>query len=134
MIHKSLGLAILALMILRIIWIAHCGRVKLPQTMPDWEKGFARFVQYALTLLLLAMPLSGWIMSVAADKTPSFFGLFQAPLPIAPNKALAGLMNTTHKAIAWTLIVLVFFHIAGALKHHFIDKDGVLSSMLRGQR
>ena len=69
-------------------------------------------------------------MSVAAGYTPSFFNLFSVPLPIEKNKALAGLMNTSHLIIAWILIGLIVLHVAGALKHYFINKDQVLQTML----
>ena len=80
------------------------------------------------------MPLSGWIMSVAADKIPRYFGLFSVPFPgIAPNKSLADTMSESHEIIAWIIIGFIVLHVAGALKHHFIDKDHVLKSMLPGK-
>ncbi|GGI77019.1 cytochrome b [Legionella impletisoli] len=130
MMHKSFGLTVLMLMVLRVIWIVKSGKPSLPNTVPFWEKAFSRIVQYSFYVLLFAMPLSGWIMSAAADKTPVFFGLFKAPLPIAPNQALAKFMNQSHGVIAWVLIGLLVLHVAGAVKHYFWDKDRVLQSML----
>ena len=76
------------------------------------------------------MPLSGWIMSVAADRTPVYFGMFKAPLPwIGVNKDLSKFMNHTHEIISWVLIAFISLHILGALKHYFIDKDKVLQRM-----
>ncbi len=83
MIHKSLGLTVLFLMIIRIITIFHYGRPPLPHHMPLWERYFSKFVQYSFYVFLLIMPLDGWIMSVAAERIPSYFGLFNLPLPIA---------------------------------------------------
>ncbi|KTD21153.1 cytochrome b [Legionella londiniensis] len=129
-IHKSFGLTVLFLMVIRLFWISYAGKPDLPLTVPFWQKTLARSVQFILYLFLFAMPISGWIMSVAANKPPSFFGLFQANLPIEPNKALAQFMNQLHELFAWILIVLIALHLAGALKHYFIDKDKVLQSML----
>jgi cytochrome b561 len=126
MIHKSCGLTVLWLMVLRFLWLQYRGRPSLPLGMPGWEVLLSRFVQYSFYFFLLCMPLCGWIMSVAAGRVPSYFGLFDLPLPIAPNKALSELMWQGHKIIAWILIGLISLHIAGALKHHFINKDNVL--------
>ena len=132
MIHKSLGLCVLFLMILRFIWINYSGKPALPASVSTWEKRVSRLVQYSFYLLLIAMPVCGWIMSVAAGRAPTFFGLFSMPLPIAKNKPLAELMELSHKTIAWLLIALIILHVAGALKHHFIDKNNILKQMLTG--
>ncbi|WP_019216809.1 cytochrome b [Legionella tunisiensis] len=81
------------------------------------------------------MPLSGWIMSVAANRIPSYFTMFSVPFPgIAPSEALADLMVQVHNTIAWIIIVLLVLHVAGAVKHHFIDKDEVLRRILPGRQ
>lgn len=135
MLHKSFGLSILALMLLRVIWIIRTGKPALPPSVPLWQKFLSRLVQYALYFFVLLMPLVGWMMSVAAGRIPRFFGLFNLPLPgIEPDEALAKLMAEAHETIAWIIIGLVVFHVAGALKHHFIDKDNVLRRMLPGGR
>lgn len=133
MLHKSTGITILVLMMLRIAWIFWHGRAPLPKTVAVWEKVFARIVQYSMYVLVLVQPLSGWIMSTAADKIPRYFGLFPLPFPgIMPNEALSDSMFRLHGIVAWVLVFLIFFHIMGALKHHFIDKDTVLKAMLPG--
>ena len=129
-VHKSFGLTVLFLMIIRLLWVSLTGKPNLPITVSFWQKALARSVQFSLYLFLFAMPLSGWIMAVSANKAPSFFGLFHANLPIEPNKTLAHLMNDLHTVFAWTLIALILLHIAGGLKHYLIDKDRVLQSML----
>jgi len=130
MIHKSLGLTVLFLMIARMVWIWRCGKPPLPVTVPTWQKIASRLVQYSFYLLLVCMPMSGWIMSVAENRVPVYFGLFSAPLPISPDKALGSFMGELHEIIAWALISLIVIHIAAAMKHHFIDKDDVLKRML----
>lgn len=128
--HKSIGLTILFLTLIRFIWVQYRGKPDLPLTMKLWEKITSRIVQYSFYVLLIIMPLSGWIMSVAAGKTPSYFGLFDLSLPwIGIDKPLAEFMAESHETIAWILIALIILHVGGALKHHFIDKDNVLKSM-----
>lgn len=131
--HKSFGLTVLFLMCARFLWIQYTGKPNLPRTVKQWEKILSRLVQYSFYILLICMPLSGWVLSVAENRVPSYFGLFQMPLPIAANKALSKLMDQSHKTIAWILIALLVLHIAGALKHHFFDKDDVLKKMLRAK-
>jgi cytochrome b561 len=130
MIHKSCGLTVLALMIPRILWLLHRGRPDLPKTVPRWEKLLSLTVQYSFYICLFAMPLSGWIMSCASDHTPQWFGLIALPFPgITPDQELADWMGEAHEAIAWILIGLLFLHVSGALKHHFLDKDQILRRM-----
>ncbi len=134
MIHKSLGLTVLFLMFLRVFWIIKTGKPSLPPTVPRWQVFLARIIQYNLYFFVFLMPICGWIMSVAAGRTPSFFGLFPLPLPgLAPNEFLAEFMGWAHLVIAWIIISLVFLHVAGAVKHYFIDKDGVVQKMLPGK-
>lgn len=131
LVHKSLGLTVLFLMIVRFVWIKYCGKPALPAAVPAWEKVLSCIVQYSFYVFLIAMPLCGWIMSMADNRIPSYFGLFNLPLPgIKPNEALGSLMFQAHKAIAFILIALIVLHVAGAIKHHFIEKDDVLRRML----
>ena len=135
MLHKSTGITLLFLMFIRFIWIHYTGKPALPSSMKPWEKFLSRIVQYGFYLLLLIMPLSGWIMSVAADRIPTYFGLFKAPLPwINSNKSLSEFMADSHEIIAWIIIAFMTLHILGALKHHFIDKDNILRRMLPGKK
>jgi cytochrome b561 len=130
-IHKSFGLTVLLLGVIRIAWILSSGRPGLPASVKAWEVILSRFVQYSFYVLLILMPISGWVMSVAGNRIPSYFGLFSLPIPgVHPNPSLKEFMFHTHNTIAWILVALVILHIAGALKHHFIDKDDVLKKML----
>jgi cytochrome b561 len=131
MFHKSFGLTVLALMLFRIIFILRDGRPSLPSTTPCWEKLLARFVQYGLYALLILMPLSGWIMSVAAGYVPKYFGLVAIPFPgIEKNIQLANLMKASHKTLAWIIVAFVVLHLLGNIKHYFLDKDTVVQTML----
>ncbi len=134
MLHKSTGITIFFLMIVRFIWMRISTKPDLPSTMKLWEKILSRFVQYGFYLLLFIMPLSGWIMSVAGGRIPVYFGLLKAPLPwVGENQSLSELMGKYHELIAWILIAFITLHVLGALKHHFIDKDNVLKRMLPGK-
>jgi cytochrome b561 len=129
--HKSLGLFVLLLMIARVISLFVIKRPALPNTIPKWEWLLSRLVQYALYVCLILMPLSGWIMSTAAGKSPNFFWLVVIPFPsIVPDKALSDFMFQTHHMLAYIIIGLLILHVAGALKHLLIDKDSVMESML----
>ncbi|MDA9271862.1 cytochrome b [bacterium] len=131
MIHKSLGLTVLILMIIRIVWLMHKGKPALPKSVPFWERSLSTIVQYSFYLLLIVMPLCGWIMSVASNKIPVYFGLFNVPLPgIVPDKAVAEFFKQCHHTIAWVILGLVVLHIAGAMKHYVVDKDKVVQRML----
>lgn len=131
MIHKSIGLMILGLMVIRLVWIIRHGKPKLPASVSRREGIFAHAVQHSLYLLLFLMPLSGWVMSTAAGRPPVFFGWVSMPFPgISSNKSLADFMLECHEIIAYLLIGLIVLHVAGALKHHLIDKDTVLRRML----
>lgn len=135
MMHKSIGLTIFFLMIVRLFWITYTGKPELPFSVPRWERVFSQFIQISLYVCLFAMPLAGWVMSVAKDRVPTFFGLFSMPLYGVPvNHDLAKWMEGAHEIIAYILITLISLHVAGALKHHFIDKDKIMRRMLSNAR
>jgi cytochrome b561 len=131
MLHKSFGLLVLALMLMRISYLLIAGRPDLPPTVATWERVLARFVQYSLYISLILMPLCGWMMSTAAGHPPVFFKLVTLPFPgISPNELLSNQLFLAHQIIAYIILGLLFLHISGALNHHFIDKDNVLNNML----
>lgn len=131
MLHKSLGLTVLFLMLLRFYWLYKLGRPALPATLSPWEINLARMVQMAMYLFLIAMPSVGWLMSVFSDHIPVWFGLIPLPLPgVMPNAAWGQFLFQIHQSIAWILIALIGLHIVGAFKHALIDKDKVMESML----
>lgn len=131
MLHKSVGLTIFGLMVLRIGWMLRIKKPAFPPAMARWECILATSVQHSLYVFLIAMPLSGWIMATASNKIPVYFGWFRVPFPgILPDEALAHWMREAHFFIAFILLGLIALHIAGALKHRFVDKDDVLNSMM----
>jgi cytochrome b561 len=129
--HKSVGITILALAVIRLIWRwANPTTPPLPGTLKPYERVLANFTHAALYFLLFAMPLSGWAMSSARGFPVSWFGWVQLPDFVPKNKALYDAMLETHEVLAIALGAVVFLHIAAAVKHHFVLKDNVLRRML----
>ena len=130
-IHKSVGLSILVLTLIRLGWRIANPAIPLPAETPRWQKVLARANHVLFYVLLLAMPLVGWAASSAAGRDIVWFGLFEWPLlPIGGGRETAGQLMDVHEAAAKLLIFLVVLHVAGALKHHFIDRDNVLHRMI----
>lgn len=133
--HKSLGLLIFGLIVLRIVWALINPKPRAMPNVSPLMKGLMHAMHGTLYLLMLAMPITGWLMSTAARRIPSFFGLFSTPtFGIAKNRDFAHMVGEIHEALAWVLIVLVVLHILAALKHHYIDKDTTLIRMMPSRR
>lgn len=130
--HKSLGICVLFLIIGRICWHIISRTPHFVETLKPWEKKAATLVHFSLYILLIAMPLSGWIFSSAAGRPVQFFGIFTLPDIVAPDENIAKTFRALHGYIGYALMALIAMHIAGALKHHFIDKDPTLKRMLPG--
>ena len=114
----------------RLAWRLFHSAPPLPATMRPWERHVAGIAHALLYLLMLAVPISGWIMSSAAGIPVVYFGVLQLPDLVEKNKALFELMKIVHYAFNKTLLALVLLHVAAALKHHYVDRDDVLTRML----
>ncbi|NQY44162.1 MAG: cytochrome b [Legionellales bacterium] len=133
--HKSNGIVLMVIMLMRAIWMLANPKPAMPNDTPKWEIMAASLTHYAFYILLIIMPLSGWLMSCAYGYPPKFFGMFSLPLPgITKNIALAKSMQTIHLLVAKILVALISIHIIAALKHHFIHKDALLLRMLPGHK
>lgn len=131
--HKLFGLTVLSLAVLRLLW-RWINPVPVLPSMPWWEVVLERTVKFLLYVSLFAMPISGWIFSTAAGYAPHL-GQFSIPAPFVKlDLTLAGQVFKVHQAIAWGIIVLLCMHVAGGLKHHFIDKDNILKRMMPGSK
>lgn len=128
--HKSVGITILALVLLRLIWRWVNTVPAEPLDIPHWQRIAARISHIALYALLLITPLAGWLMSSARNFPVSWFGLVTLPDFIAPNRPAYDFLHGAHEFMAITLLGLALLHIAAALKHHFVDRDNVLRRML----
>jgi cytochrome b561 len=131
--HKSLGLTIFALAVLRLAWKLFDTRPDEPSTMPRWQVTGAKLGHALLYILLFLVPLSGWWYdSVAALRPLYFWGLFEVPHIGAPDPNDPGLKElaaSRHFYLFWTLAAVAAGHALAALYHQFVEKDGVLARM-----
>ncbi|MCB9987899.1 MAG: cytochrome b [Rhodospirillales bacterium] len=129
-IHKSFGILVLALVVLRILWrFMNATPAPLPNHQ-RWEVVLAKSVQGILYLMMMVMPLSGWMMSSAGGHDVAFFGLFTMPPLVEKSKEIGEIASEIHEVAAWIMIGAIVLHVAGALKHKLIDKDGTVARML----
>lgn len=130
--HKSVGVTIFALTLVRLFWrLAHPWPA-LPTQMAAWERLLARVTHAGFYVLLLTIPLLGWsaVSAAGAPETP-LWGFIPWPnLPLPLSEDLADDLADSHTTAVKLAYVFIALHIAGALKHHFFDKDEVLSRML----
>ena len=130
--HRPLGIALLALVIVRMAVRLVCGAPPLPADMPAWQRMAAHGSHLALYLLMLAMPLIGWSMLSAGGYPIVLAGGVHLP-PIAPHSvALYAWLRAAHTWLAMALYATLLLHVAAALFHALIRRDGVFSSMARG--
>jgi cytochrome b561 len=128
--HKSIGITILVLAVLRLAWRLFNPVPPQPRGIPRWQELSAHVSHFLLYALLFITPVLGWLMSSARAFSVSWFGLVTLPDFIEPNKAAFELLRDWHHFMAWTLATIAVIHLAAALKHHFFDRDDVLRRML----
>ncbi|MCK6374409.1 MAG: cytochrome b [Zoogloea sp.] len=127
--HKWIGITVLLLFVPRILWrITHRPPAALP--MPAWQHKIAEGVHHLLYLLMVLVPLSGWLMSSAKGFQVVYFGVLPLPDLVAKSEELGDLLKEVHEVLNFGLLALVGLHVAGALKHHIIDRDATLRRML----
>ncbi|MFN0185674.1 MAG: cytochrome b [Aquabacterium sp.] len=126
--HKWAGVVLLLLAMLRLAWrLTHRPPAAAP--MPAWQARAAGLAHGLLYVLLFAVPLAGWAYSSAAGFPVVLFGVLPLPDLLPVDKSLAAAVRPLHRIAAWTLLALIVLHAAAALKHHFIDRDGLLRRM-----
>lgn len=130
--HKSVGLTILALALIRLLWRSLNPTPRLPDTLKPYERVLARLTHVALYGLLFALPMTGWIMSSARGFPVSWFNLVQLPNVAPHSTVLYHDMVRVHVLLALSLGLILVLHIAAAFKHHFVLKDDTLRRMLPG--
>lgn len=128
--HKSLGITLLLLAVIRLAWRLYNPAPAYPAHLPGWQRYLAGASHAFLYALMLLMPLSGWIINSAANFPFKVFGL--VPLPaIAPNsKPVQDWAEFFHLAAFWMFAALLLLHVLGAVRHHWHDRDDVLNRML----
>lgn len=141
-VHKSTGILILLLSLLRLGWRLAHPAPPYPAGLPAWERGLAHVTQWGFYLVMIAMPLTGWIMtsSPRAAGGLTLYGLIPWPsLGFVRNaQGTAGAIwhnvGEAHGLLAWLAYLLIVLHVGGALKHQFIDRDVVMARMLPTKR
>jgi len=127
--HKWIGITVFLLVVLRVLW----RTTHRPPALPDiaqWQRIASHITHMLLYALMIAVPLSGWLMSSAKGFQTVWFGVLPIPDLIDKDRELGKQLATVHALLNYTMLVLVATHIAAALKHHFIDRDSVLRRML----
>jgi cytochrome b561 len=118
--HKAIGMTVLGLTLVRLAWRVMHRPPPFDPVLKRWEVGLARLIHALFYVLLLAIPLSGWILTSTSDRSTSFFGLFDiAPLPVSRARDVHELFEEAHEILGKVMIGLILLHVAGALKHHF---------------
>jgi cytochrome b561 len=127
--HKWAGMVILTLSAARLLWrLSHRPPADVP--MPAWQQRAAHATHWAMYALFFAIPLAGWAYSSAAGFPIVLFGVLPLPDWVSPDREFAELIKPIHKWLAYTLGALVAMHVGAALKHHVVDRDGLLARML----
>lgn len=128
--HKWLGVTVLVLACARLLWRLAHRPPAYPDTMPGWQQNVAHGLHGLLYVLMFAVPISGYFYSLAAGVPVVYLGVIPLPVLIDPNAEWKQVLQQVHFALNMTLLACVLLHVAAALKHQFIDRDGVLRRML----
>lgn len=129
--HKNIATTLIFLVVIRIFWRYTHPAPELPETMSTLMKKLAHLGHLALYLVLLALPITGCLFSWSAGHPAPVLYLFDIPRLVQENPDILAIVKPLHIYISWAAGLLLAVHILAALKHHFIDKDGVLRSMTR---
>ena len=126
--HRSIGLVVAALVILRVLWRVFHKPAPLPPNLPEWQVRLASITQWLLYACMIVMPVTGFLGSMYSRAGVRFFGL---PLPAwsAPNRPVSHLFFNIHSSAVWVLVALVALHALGGLKHLLVDRDAVFQRM-----
>jgi cytochrome b561 len=131
--HKSLGLLLLLLAIMRLFWRSIHPVPGLPAYLSDSEILLVRTGQYLMYALLILIPVSGWIINSAANLPMQWFGLFDVPAITGPSIKIEDYAKTAHLTLIIILGLAICAHITAALRHHAIYKNNILNNMLGRQ-
>ncbi|CAB3666685.1 Cytochrome b561 [Paraburkholderia sediminicola] len=128
--HKWIGVTVFVLAVARVLWRATHRAPSLDSATPTWQKAAAHLVHGLLYVLMLAIPVSGYFYSSAAGIQVVYLGIVPLPTLIGPDQALKAILRTVHVLLNYTLLALVAMHVLAALKHQFVDRDGLLARMI----
>lgn len=128
--HKWIGVTVFLVTFLRVLWRLGNPVPSPPDRMPRWQHQLAGLSHAALYGLLVAMPITGWLMSSALDLTVVYFGVVELPDLVAPDRALGESLKRVHVGLSRIFLAVIAVHVLAALYHHFYLKDDVLRRML----
>lgn len=128
--HKMTGLTVFTLAVVRMIWRWVNPVPKLPTDLPHWQAVVARTTHALLYLLIFAQPISGFIYTAAGGFPVPLFYLYDLADLVPANKPVAEMALAVHRSVIWILLAVVGLHVAGALQHHLVRRDGILRRML----
>ncbi|MFA5172058.1 MAG: cytochrome b [Sulfuriferula sp.] len=128
--HKWIGMVILMLLVLRVFWRVTHRPPAFVAGLPRWQVLAAHTVHVALYGLMLAVPLSGWLMSSALGFQVVLFGVLPVPDLIGADKALGHTLKSVHELLNYGLLTMLVLHVGAALQHHFMLRDDTLRRML----
>ena len=131
--HKWLGITVFLLAAARLAWRAANPAPALPNAMPTWQRRVAGAAHVMLYVLMVAIPLSGWIYSSATGVSVSYLNLVDLPNLVPKDRELAKTLLLVHQSLNYLLAAVVTVHVSAALWHHFVDRDDVLARMLPGR-
>ncbi len=129
LLHKSFGVLILGVVLTMLLWRIINTRPTWPNTMPLREQVLAKLTHRLIYLVMILMPVSGYLMSCYAGYGVKFFGM-ALPVLVGKDEGLGQFFFDMHERLAYLILILVSLHTLGALKHHFIDKNDILRRML----
>ena len=127
--HKWIGVTVFMLAALRVVWRLTHTPPPLPASVADWQRRASAIVHGLLYLLILVVPVSGWLMSSAKGVQTVWFGVLPLPDLIGKDKALGEQLVEVHETLNYTMLALVVLHLVGALQHHFIERQPFLQRM-----
>ncbi|MEW4468411.1 cytochrome b [Parasphingorhabdus sp. JC815] len=128
--HKAVGISILFLSLGLLAWRLGNKPPTLPATMPGWQVLAARISHIFFYVLMIGLPIGGWLWMSTYPAPFSYFGLFDVPmLPVEGQKALGETLHEGHKLAGKAMIVLLLIHLAAVIKHQFLDRDNLIQRM-----
>ena len=129
--HKSLGMLVLFLIIIKIFWMHLSRKPNLSSGLKNYELILAKITHFVLFLPVIIIPITGYLFSTSKGESVHIFNWFNIPAFIPNSKIVGNLSILVHEILAYTVACFVVLHILGAFKHHFIDKDGTLKKMFK---
>ncbi len=128
--HKWVGVTVLLLAFIRLAWRFTHSAPPYPASMPAWQQKAAHGMHHLLYILFFASPITGYFYSLAAGVPVVYLGMIPLPVLIEPDAELKVILKLVHKGCNVSMMLLVAAHVGAALKHHFIEKDGIFKRIL----